>query len=107
MKQFFALLLMAVTLEGTVTYIRTWFVDKHVQWQQVLTCVLGIFLAIVYKLDYLKLFEVEAIIPYVGQVLTGIAISRGSNYVYDLIKKLMDFESGKLTTIIPDEEEKG
>jgi hypothetical protein len=27
-------------------------------------------------------------IPYVGSILTGILISRGSNYVFDLVKKL-------------------
>lgn len=108
MKQFFALILLAITIEGTVTYIRTWFVDNHFQWQQVLTCALGIFLAIAYQLDYLHLFEVDSTIPYVGIVLTGIAISRGSNYVFDLLKKLSTYQSGELITEVKSNEvEKG
>lgn len=108
MKEFFALILLAITIEGTVTYLRTWFVDSHFQWQQALTCALGIFLAIAYRLDYLSLFEVESTIPYVGTVLTGIAISRGSNYVFDLLKKLSTYKDGEfITEVKADDVEKG
>ena len=107
MKQFFALFLMAVTVEGTVTYLRTWFVDKHFQWQQALTCCLGIFLAFVYKLDYIELFEIEGSLPYVGNVLTGIAISRGSNVLYDFLKKIINYQSVDFKTEVTGEEAKG
>lgn len=109
MKQFFALFLIAVTIEAITTYIRTWFVDNHFQWQQALTCVLGIALAFAYNLDYLRLFEVEALVPYVGSVLTGIVISRGSNYLFDFLKKVTDIENGKIEydTEVPAEDIKG
>lgn len=109
MKSFFALFLIAVTIEAITTYIRTWFVDNHFQWQQALTCVLGILLAFAYNLDYLKLFEVEATVPYVGIVLTGIVISRGSNYLFDFLKKISDIKNEKIDydTEVPSEVEKG
>lgn len=39
----------------------------------------------------LSLFEIadmSSIIPYIGVVLTGILVSRGSNYIYEIIKLL-------------------
>ena len=30
---------------------------------------------------------VSTSIPFVGNVITGILVSRGSNYIYDLLKK--------------------
>lgn len=107
MEQFFALFLISITIEGTVTYIRTWFVDNHFQWQQAAACVLGILLAIAYKLDYISLFDVKTTVPYVGNILTGIAISRGSNYLFDLLKRIMNYKSELTVADIQEEEMKG
>ena len=107
MEPFFALFLISITIEGTITYIRTWFVDDHFQWQQAAACVLGILLAIAYTLDYISLFEVTTTVPYVGNILTGIAISRGSNYVFDLLKRIMGYKSELTVADIQEEEMQG
>ena len=96
MEKFFGLILLAIIIEGITTYIRTWFVDKHVQWQQVFTCALGLLIAIAYRLDLIALFGFESTLPYLGNVLTGILLSRGSNYIFDLIKKLINATAGKV-----------
>ena len=49
---------------------------------------LGIIIAVAYKLDLPAHFNLKSQIPYVGCVLTGILLSRGSNYIFDLIDKL-------------------
>lgn len=107
MTNFFALLLIAIIIEGITTYIKTWFVDKKPQWQTILTCVLGILIALAYRVDLLALFEVTSSIPYVGEVLTGILLSRGSNYLYDLIKKILSVQSGGSDLIDTSEEGRG
>ena len=32
----------------------------------------------------------QAMLPYAGCVLTGVLISRGSNYIFDLISKIQN-----------------
>lgn len=40
------------------------------------------------RLDILKLLEINTAIPFVGIILTAILISRGSNFMHDLLVKL-------------------
>lgn len=89
-KQLLSYLLVAVSIEGIITYIDTWIVDKNFQWQQLVSMIIGIFIAVVYHMDYLAEFGVIASLPHVGEVITGFAFSRGSNYVCDLFRKLMN-----------------
>ena len=51
---------------------------------------LGITVAIAYKLDLPAQFKLKSRIPYFGCVLTGILLSRGSNYFFDLITKISE-----------------
>lgn len=82
----------AVLIEGLVEYGKT-IADmfdsgeKRVALIQVITIVIGVGLAFA--------FDADMFIPlgltvnhYIGMVLTGIVMSRGSNYVSDLIGKL-------------------
>lgn len=88
MEKFFGLILLSVVIEGTVTYLRTIVVDKNIHWQVLLAIALGVLVAIAYRLDLMCLFGLASSIPYLGNVLTGILVSRGSNYIFDLVKQL-------------------
>ena len=57
-------------------------------WQMILSLVLGTVVAIAYKFDLPKYLNMESNVPYVGCILTGILISRGANYIYDLLTKI-------------------
>ena len=78
----------AMLVEGIVTYFKEFFVSGIAPWQMILSLVLGIVIAVAYKFDLPKYLKMESQIPYVGCILTGILISRGSNYVYDTLKAL-------------------
>jgi len=105
MEQFFGVILLSIVVEGVVTYVKTWFVDKHFQWQQLVTCILGIVIALAYAMDILSLFGVTSKVPYVGQILTGILLSRGSNYIFDFIKRITKVTTGTdLISEVEDEE---
>lgn len=82
----------AILIEGLVEYGKT-IADmfdsgeKRIALIQVITIVIGVGLAFA--------FDADMFIPlgltvnhYIGMVLTGIVMSRGSNYVSDLIGKL-------------------
>lgn len=88
-KEISKMLMVCVILEGIITYINNFFVSGESHYQMVLSLTFGIFMAVAYRIDLLKFASIESEVPYVGSVLTGILFSRGSNYVYDLISKVM------------------
>ena len=86
MEKFFAIIALAILIEGIVTYVKE--LKNEFHWGLVAPIVLGVFVAIAYKLDIPAELGIVANLPYVGEVLTGIIMARGSNYLYDLIGKL-------------------
>ncbi|MBR2579272.1 MAG: hypothetical protein IKE41_03970 [Clostridia bacterium] len=85
-KEFSKMFMVCVLVEGVITYLNNFFIIGELYYQMVLSLALGIFIAVAYKIDLLKLVSIESDIPYVGSVLTGILFSRGSNYIYDILK---------------------
>ena len=83
------MIMMTVLVEGIITYFNKFLVSGNAPWQIIFSLVLGIVVAIAYKFDLPRYLNMESNIPYVGCILTGILISRGSNYIYDLISKLI------------------
>ena len=82
------MVMITVLVEGIITYFNEFFVSGNAPWQMIFSLVLGIVVAIAYRFDLPRYLNMESNIPYVGCILTGILISRGSNYIYDLISKL-------------------
>lgn len=78
----------AILIEVIITYLNQFFVQENFCWQITLSIVLGIVIAVIYKLDLPACFNLRSDVPYVGSVLTGILLSRGSNYLFELLKKL-------------------
>ena len=85
---FSMVLVMSVLTEGVITYAKTWVVDRKIKWQMVAAVVVSIMICFAYGLDIPALVGLNSGIPFLGNVLTGILISRGSNYIYDLIKTI-------------------
>ena len=88
-KDISKLITICILVESMVTYINNFFVIAEPHYQMVLSLVFGIFIAVAYKIDLLKLADIESEMPYIGSILTGILISRGSNYIYDLMSKIL------------------
>lgn len=85
---FFGLIAAAIIIEGIVTYIKTFFKGGKFQWQQATGIALGVMVAVAYQLDLLALVGMTTQIPYLGCVLTGVLLSRGSNYLFDLVNMI-------------------
>ena len=84
----FSIVTFAVLIEAIITYTNEFYVQGNICWQMIFSLALGIVVAVAYKLDLPAYFNLISNIPYIGCVLTGILLSRGSNYLYDLLKKL-------------------
>lgn len=85
------ILIMSVFVEAIITYAKEMLINKKIVWQQLVSIIFGIFVAIAYNMDLPKQFELVSAIPFVGNVITGIIISRGSNYTADLIKMIQQY----------------
>ena len=91
-KDISKLITVCVLVESMVTYINSFFVVGEPHYQMILSLVFGIFIAVAYKIDLLKLADIESAMPYIGSILTGVLISRGSNYIYDLMSKILQIK---------------
>lgn len=78
----------AVIVEGIVSYASTIYSDGKVHWKMVGAIVVGVLVAFNMRLDFFTLLGLKEVNPVIGTALTGILISRGSNYVYDLYDSL-------------------
>lgn len=91
--QMFSVLVMSVLIEAVITYIKTIVVDKNIKWQVVVSMILSTALCVIYGLDIPALVGIVSPISYVGSILTGILVSRGSNYIFDLLKTITSKKS--------------
>jgi len=82
--------ILAVFVEGLVEY----FVPKKEEgalpreWIKYVSAGLGIMVSVAYEVDILSSLEVISIYPFVGSIITGIIIGRGSNYLNDFWKRV-------------------
>lgn len=84
MNELMGFLASAVIVEGLVSYASTIYSDGKVHWKMVGAIAVGIVVAFNLNLDFFALVGLSETAPAIGILLTGILISRGSNYVYDL-----------------------
>ena len=80
----------AILIEAIITYFNQFLVQENFCWQMLFSIILGIIIAVAYKLDLPAHFNLNSQIPYVGCIITGILLSRGSNYLFDLISKIVN-----------------
>ena len=84
----FEIVAFSVLIESLITYYKEFFAGGNAPWEIIASLSLGIIVAIAYNLDLPAHFNLKSQIPYLGCILTGILLSRGSNYAYDLLGKL-------------------
>lgn len=84
----FSIVTFAILIEAIITYFNEFYVQGNICWQMIFSLILGITVSVAYKIDLPAYLNLKSDIPYVGCVLTGILMSRGSNYIFDLLGKL-------------------
>ena len=76
----------AIVIEAIIEYLNAVLFKKFSP-QYILSIVFGAAFSVLYGLDLLAILGLETSVPYVGMILTGILLSRGSNYITHLVKK--------------------
>ena len=56
--------------------------------------ILSIILAVATQIDLFKVLDID-IIPVIGSIFTGILISRGANFIHDLLTKIQELSKGE------------
>jgi hypothetical protein len=76
---------LAIICEGIVEYI---FSPLPSQYKPYVAAALGVLVCVAYNADVLALLGAQAGVPYVGAVLTGLLIGRGSSYMHDIVSRI-------------------
>jgi len=90
MDALMTVILGAILVEALVSAVKPiWDPEKRTLiWAQLVALIIGIGIAFVTNLDLLGAVGVQTTVPFVPQIITGILISRGANYVYDIIAQI-------------------
>lgn len=91
-KSLTALVFFAILVEGLVEYVKLG-IKKNICIEIITSMVLGLVVAFGFHLDFFAAIGITTDVPYISTVLTGIIVSRGSNYVFDLIGKFTESEA--------------
>lgn len=78
------LLIVALFTESIWETIKLIKKEKGLNTDRIGTIIVGIFICILAKVDFFKLFGINFSVEYFGYVLTGLIVSRGSNFLHDL-----------------------
>lgn len=86
---FIKIIAVAILIEALVEYGKSIFQmkDKKSVYTQITTIIIGIALAFAFNVDAFAEMGM-AVNHYIGVVLTGIIMSRGSNYASDILKRI-------------------
>ena len=87
-KKIFGLIAMSILTEAIITYTSQIANNGYICFKMIFSMILGIVISIAYSLDLPEYFNLKAKIPHIGNIITGIVISRGSNYVWDIISNI-------------------
>lgn len=95
-----SIIIMSMLTEAIITYVKTWVIDRNIQWQMIVSVILSIAICVLYGLDIPAAVGIESSLPYVGSVITGILVSRGSNYINDLLKTITSKKASTSTMVL-------
>ena len=84
-KPILQILIMAFFVESITTYIKCLCVDSTLTIGMIISILVSVCISIFYDMDLPKQMGIESKYAIIGNIITGILISRGSNYLYDFI----------------------
>ncbi len=87
LNEMLRLVILAFTVEAVWETLKMTYDKNKLSISAIGALVVGIVVALTVNFDILRVLGFEPIIPYVGVVLAGCLISRGGNFVHDLIAK--------------------
>ena len=88
MQNFFMILVVSIIAESVWETLKMVWQNGKVSIDRIGALVVSISITIGTRMDIFSYFGIKTTIPFMEIILTGILISRGSNFVHDLLEKL-------------------
>lgn len=93
-----AVIILAFLVEAIYTNLRMMWDSNKFDWNKLGALLVAVIVSVFAGVDVFPAVGINMIVPYIGSVLTGILISRGANVIFDVLKKINEMLSGKITT---------
>lgn len=87
-----AIVILSVIVEGVITNLKFLWTKQEFSISRVASLITSILIAIITNANLFLLVDLPVSVPYIGSVLTGIIVSSGANFVYDLWDKLINIK---------------
>ena len=88
MDGFFTLIARGMFIEGIISYSKTIYEDRSIQWQIIAALCISMLFCYDTDLNFFAMIGLTEKFPLIGIVATSIAISRGSNYMFEFYNQL-------------------
>jgi len=90
MNSFALILILCILLEAVINTVKLIYdtTTREVNVPLIISILLSVTVAVFLPVDLFELVDLPFSIPYIGSVLTGIVISRGTKVVHELLAKL-------------------
>lgn len=88
MDGFFTLIAMGVFIEGIISYSKTIYENRAIQWQIIVAICISMLFCYDTDLNFFSMIGLTEKFPVIGIVATSISISRGSNYMFEFYNQL-------------------
>jgi TRAP-type mannitol/chloroaromatic compound transport system permease small subunit len=95
MEKLLIVIMIALIAESVWETLKMTWQEGKVSTDRIGALVVALVLCIGVKLDILSLLGINTTIPFLGVILTGILISRGSNFIHDLLVKIGQVGKGQ------------
>lgn len=80
--------LIGLLIEAVVYYVDVLAVKRDFDWRLIAALVAGVAGAVVFKQDVYAAAGLDAAVPFVGSVFTGVLFSRVANATHDVIQRV-------------------
>lgn len=105
MENLTTLIVAGILTEGVTEVFKQIRQDGKINKTMLMSILVGEGVAFATQLDIIKMLGFETVIPFFGIAVTGLLISRGSNYIADLVTKLTNTGKQDVTYIFEEDYE--
>ena len=88
MEKLLIIIMVALIAESVWETLKMTWQQGKISIDRIGALIVALVLCVGVSLDILALLGINATIPFLGVILTGVLISRGSNFIHDLLVKI-------------------
>lgn len=88
MEKLLIIIMVALIAESVWETLKMTWQEGKISIDRIGALIVALVLCVGVRLDILALLGINTTIPFLGVILTGVLISRGSNFIHDLLVKI-------------------